>query len=295
MVSKCFFKDSFAVIGKPGHGPSDSGPDWIKPLWEKAWAAHTEIADICKKSEDGGLMWWGAMTDVDEKNKRWGETGKYLAGCEATVETAPPEGWTKWVIPAQTYLTVRTTMDKFMEVLSEVMAKCTFYVENSIHEHYPVPDDPSIVELFFPVAEGVVACKSCGMQMSLPEDFGTEADGGANFGYCRNCYEGGAFRKNVAMQDLSADVQKMLDVNKEHPGIISEPLFSIAANWLESDDDAKKAAIPSLLEALVDGQDCDLTGTPWEEDWLRDGKVCLCPACRTARRCVSDIRTGMAG
>jgi len=45
----------------------------------------------------------------------------------------------------------------------------------------------------------------------------------------------------------------------------------------------------SFLE-LIDGQDCDFTGTQWEKEWLADGKVCHCIACVAARKCISDIK-----
>lgn len=52
----------------------------------------------------------------------------------------------------------------------------------------------------------------------------------------------------------------------------------------------KNASIPALHAELVEGQDCDFTGTQWEEEWLADGKVCHCLACVAARQCISDIR-----
>ena len=35
-------------------------------------------------------------------------------------------------------------------------------------------------------------CQSCGMPMN-EEDFGTNADGGANQEYCKYCYQNGRF------------------------------------------------------------------------------------------------------
>ena len=64
MTIKYLFKDTFAVIGKAGQGSVDNGPQWITPLWEEAGTHVNEIADICRKDENGGLYWWGAMNDI---------------------------------------------------------------------------------------------------------------------------------------------------------------------------------------------------------------------------------------
>ena len=36
-------------------------------------------------------------------------------------------------------------------------------------------------------------CQSCGMPMSKPEDFGTNADGSQNADYCTYCFQNGKF------------------------------------------------------------------------------------------------------
>ena len=190
---KYLYKDAFAIIGKVGHGSANKGPEWIKPLWEAAGASYSEIADVCKKSESGGLFWWGAMNDSEEQNKIWGDTGKYMAGCEADVSATAPQGWTKWVIPAQTYLVVSASPDKYGEVFRMVTGDKGNIITGSIHEHYPIPDKPSIMELWFPVAGGMVFCQSCYMPMTKPEDFGTEADGSPSHDYCFHCYTNGDF------------------------------------------------------------------------------------------------------
>ena len=47
--------------------------------------------------------------------------------------------------------------------------------------------------------------------------------------------------------------------------------------WLALDDALKSNALLALYGSLVDGQDCDFTGTKWEREWLADGKICHCP------------------
>jgi hypothetical protein len=92
------------------------------------------------------------------------------------------------------------------------------------------------------------------------------------------------------MDKLTADVQKLIDIENEHTGLLSRPLLSYTKEWLALEGDAKVVAIPVLHTRLVDGQDCDFTGTQWEKEWLADGKVCHCVACVAARKCISDIK-----
>ncbi len=202
---KYLYKDAFSVIGIAGEGPADKGHEWIAPLWEKAGANYPQIADICRKDEKGGLLWWGAMNDSDENNQRWGDTGKYMPGCEADIDAVPPEGWTKWVIPAQTYLVVSASPDKYGEIFFKVISDKNNVVTGSIHEYYPVPDNPSVMELWFPVAEGRIYCQSCAMPLTVPEDFGTEKDGDTSRDYCRYCYTDGDFNWKPTFEEFVED------------------------------------------------------------------------------------------
>lgn len=134
-------------------------------------------------------------------------------------------------------------------------------------------------------------CKSCGMPITKPEYFGTEANGNGNSNYCRHCYENGVQLKGVTMDNLIDDVQKLYDIENEHPGLLSKPLLSYIKDWLPIEDkSAKTTTLPILLAKLVDGQDCDFTGTQWEKEWLVDGKVCYCIACNAARKCIAEIK-----
>ena len=51
--------------------------------------------------------------------------------------------------------------------------------------------------------ENMNICQSCGMPMSNPEDFGTEANGGQNQEYCSYCYKNGAFEEaNMTLEEM---------------------------------------------------------------------------------------------
>lgn len=153
---KHLYKDTFAVIGKAGQGSANNPHEWILPLWDEANAHFAEIIDVIRKDEKGApLGVWGAMNDAEERNKRWGETGKYMAGCEADVDAAAPAGWTKWVVPAQTYLVADCTMDTYGEVFGEITNDPNIKITATVHERYPEPGNPNIVELYFPIAEGM--------------------------------------------------------------------------------------------------------------------------------------------
>lgn len=195
---KCIYKDTFAVIGKAGEGPADSPKTWVMPLWEEANRSFSEIADIICKTETGApLGVWGAMNDANESNKRWDITGKYMAGCEADQKAQAPKGWTKWRIPSQTYLVVSCSGKEYEETLDQITGDARFPIKGTIHERYPQPGNPNVLELYVPVLEGMAHCQSCSLPMTIPEDFGTETDGSPNFHYCHHCYENGQLRQRT--------------------------------------------------------------------------------------------------
>ena len=51
--------------------------------------------------------------------------------------------------------------------------------------------------------ENTKICQSCGMEMSKPEEFGTEAKGGASQEYCCYCYQNGTFEEeNMTLEEM---------------------------------------------------------------------------------------------
>ncbi|MEG2087584.1 MAG: pyruvate:ferredoxin (flavodoxin) oxidoreductase [Angelakisella sp.] len=65
-------------------------------------------------------------------------------------------------------------------------------------------------------------------------------------------------------------------------------LKAAAQNWLENMDDTKlsKTVTAEFVKQLQAG--LDLTGTEWEADWVKKGKICDCDACTKARAILLD-------
>jgi predicted transcriptional regulator YdeE len=152
-------KPSFAVIGKLGQGPSNSGPQWIKPLWDEANGRFSEISHLVKCDEDGKPVGiWGIMSDVSERFQRWdSDQGKYLAGCEANDDAMPPPGWTLWRVPSQTYIVAQCFGDTYQTVMSHVLKQYMpgngYELIGAIHENFPQNLEKGAIELYFPIAK----------------------------------------------------------------------------------------------------------------------------------------------
>ena len=82
--------------------------------------------------------------------------------------------------------------------------------------------------------ENVKICQSCGMEMSKPEEFGTEANKSASQEYCCYCYQNGAF------EDAKMTLEEMIE--------ISAP-YAVEAGEAKSLDEARavlKEYLPTL-------------------------------------------------
>jgi predicted transcriptional regulator YdeE len=152
MQTKRIQKDAFAVIGKVGEGAAANSREWIPPLWQDANAHFNEISASAKKGENGTPLIWGAMNDITESNKMWGERGKYMVGCEVELDAEPPTGWHKWLIPTQTYIVAKCTQDTYGEVFSAIVNGPNITIVATVHERYLQPDT-GVVELWFPIEE----------------------------------------------------------------------------------------------------------------------------------------------
>lgn len=156
MNVKLINKPSFCVIGKLGQGPSDSGPEWIKSLWEEANSNFNEISKHVKYDETGKITGvWGLMSDVSEQFKRWDIAGRYLAGCEVKDDVTAPLGWTMWKVPDQTYVVTSCTKETYGEALNyiqnEYIPQNGYSVIGAIHEYYHSDSEKGIMQLYFPI------------------------------------------------------------------------------------------------------------------------------------------------
>lgn len=157
MDIKIISKPSFSVIGNAGQGPSSCGLQWIKPLWDDANGHFAEISHLAKYTETGGMAGiWGLMSDVGGQFKRWGVEGRYLAGCEVGDSAEVPDDWTKWSVPAQTYVVVSCTFDNYGEafnyVLNMYLPDNGYELIGAVHEYYPQETGNGGLQLYFPIA-----------------------------------------------------------------------------------------------------------------------------------------------
>lgn len=154
-----------------------------------------------------------------------------LAGFESAV---CPEGFTEVEIPAGRYARfcfrgdVQTsTMDKWKEIWAVPLPRA-FTVD---FEEYRNCDENDQADICIYIALADI-CQSCGMPMTKPEQYGTEADGSLSRTYCTYCYQNGSFTTDCSMEE-------MIELNLKYaPDIYPDP------------DEARKqmkAYFPSLL------------------------------------------------
>ena len=76
----------------------------------------------------------------------------------------------------------------------------THYIVECYNEKFQGGIKPeSVVELWVPVFR---FCQSCGMPLTNPGDFATEAKGSINQEYCRHCYDNGKFLYDQTMEEM---------------------------------------------------------------------------------------------
>ncbi|MGZ9583719.1 GyrI-like domain-containing protein [Paenibacillus marinisediminis] len=149
-------RESIAIIGKVGQGLSAEGSNWIPALWQEANQNFNEIRDLAKIDEAGNIVGiWGAMSDISETFERWGEQGKYLAGCEVLEDSEAPAGWTKWVIPSYKYAVVKcnqeTYQDIFTNMVHEYLPNHNYSIVGAVHEYYNPSETNGDLYLYFPI------------------------------------------------------------------------------------------------------------------------------------------------
>lgn len=151
MEIQTFTKGAFSVIGK--EGSTDTGPDFVRKLWEEVNGNFDQIVHLALKREDGSLLGvWGAMTDFSGSFQPWenGFTrGRYLAGAECPADTIAPQGWTKWDILGYVYLKVKCTHDQVFSQMIAYLEEKGIPLAGAVQEFI----DPGTGEMFlcFPI------------------------------------------------------------------------------------------------------------------------------------------------
>ena len=129
------------IIGKQGFCTKENNV--AQDLWKEANAHFNEIAPLGMKEKNGSYVgFWGAMSDETMAYLPWGDNfsqGYYLAGIEASSNAKEPDGWTKWVMPARTYLKVLLDLSQyaniFQDVINNVIPKMNMRLSGAVCEY----------------------------------------------------------------------------------------------------------------------------------------------------------------
>lgn len=131
----------------------------VAELWQQANAHFDEIAPIAMREKDGAFVgFWGAMSDISMSFLPWEDgytRGLYLAGAEVNHGSPAPEGWTKWTLPARTWLVTDVTAEQygsiFHEVLEQVIPGMGLKLSGAVCDYTEPRTGKNM--LFFPVVE----------------------------------------------------------------------------------------------------------------------------------------------
>ena len=118
-----------AIIGKEGLCTADK--NIVSELWAEANSRFGEVAELGMKEKEGPragayVGFWGAMSDETGSFMPWTDNftrGLYLAGVEVGMDARAPEGWTRWVMPARTYLVTDVGPGRYGEIFSEMIGR----------------------------------------------------------------------------------------------------------------------------------------------------------------------------
>jgi len=142
---------SFSVVGI--EGSSKDGPAVIQDLWNKAENHLNDVLPSLKR-DPVFPVYWGLMSDFGHRLLPWEndfKDGLYLAGFElADDRLLPPEGWTKWVVPAQEYLVLAVGDDyqaSFRNGLA-ILSREGYVLSGAVFDHM----DQGKMFLYYPIS-----------------------------------------------------------------------------------------------------------------------------------------------
>ncbi len=163
MVIRRCRKDAFTVIGK--QGSTRDGEDFVNGLWKKANEGMAEIDSLVKRDVRGlPVGFWGVRSSLTVPLEEWenGE-GLYTAGLEVKDGSFAPMGWTKWELPASSYVSVEVenSIEKAVEAVKKYTEENGLIIKSAYYEYMNVLMPGKLI-LFFPVKEKSV--------FVLPED-----------------------------------------------------------------------------------------------------------------------------
>lgn len=150
-INKCI-KESFSVIGK--EGSTNDGNGFIQKLWQDANENFSEVEHLAKKDSRGNILGiWGAMSDFTHSFKPWEDNfskGLYLAGVEVNNDAIPPNGWTKWTIPAYEYIYVKCEEDDIFSKVIEYLKDNNLQLVGAVND-FNCPEENGQLYMFFPI------------------------------------------------------------------------------------------------------------------------------------------------
>lgn len=135
MVIEKIKKESFVVIGK--EGSTLDGEGFVGRLWQSATSHFDEVKVLAKKNEKGELCgFWGAMTDFSRTFNPWENFNKglYLAGVECNDNAEAPSGWTKWVIPAYTFISIMIEQNNTFSIGIQYLKDNGYKLVGAVHD-----------------------------------------------------------------------------------------------------------------------------------------------------------------
>lgn len=144
-------KPSFVVIGK--EGATTQGEGFIAALWQEANSHFDEVARLAKRDDEGNLVGiWGAMSDFSRSFAPWQQNfsqGLYLAGVECEDDAQPPEGWTRWVIPAFEYIRTPVLSEQTFGEMLAYLDGNGISLAGAVHDFTDPKDGSSY--MYFPI------------------------------------------------------------------------------------------------------------------------------------------------